>query len=367
MCGLCGVFGHVGLNEKKFLKHLQVCSQLRGIDSSGVALAFQDRSKMTPRVLTALGGFESLVDSHPTVFDVNDWTLNSHQIQCVIGHHRHATKGAVNIDNAHPFLFSNIMGCHNGTVHNTHTLEDSNYTDTDSENILRSLNEDVKNVQKTVEFLNGAWALTWYDMRDESLHVLRNAERTLFTLKSKDGKTMFWASEVWMLMSAALRSTLQMEEKVHDVKQDKHRVYVIGDKGVVELKTSTKAKGGQTRNFTTGTGNKSRTYTPTQYPAPARVGVPHNHYPASALPKYTNNVIEFEETYAKTTGGIYITRRSYEERTKSGCTYCSDPITWDQRKEITWFDPEYPVCKDCETCTQEMIEKANATGTKAVN
>ena len=67
-------------------------------------------------------------------------------------------------------------------------------------------------VEDTIAKLNGAFALTWYDRENETMNMIRNTERTLYTVMSKDRKTMFWASEDWMLIVALRRAGIEHTE-----------------------------------------------------------------------------------------------------------------------------------------------------------
>ena len=109
MCGLCGVFGWIGQTEKEALMHLQIFSQLRGIDSTGVAVVPLS-SKDDAEVFTALGGLENLVYTHPKVFKDVNWLLDKYGLRCIISHRRRATVGKITEENIHPFDVNNIIG-----------------------------------------------------------------------------------------------------------------------------------------------------------------------------------------------------------------------------------------------------------------
>lgn len=128
----------------------------------------------------------------------NFWRDN-HNV--VIGHNRWATQGAVNNINAHPFTFDTIHGVHNGTLRNQRLLDDSNDFEVDSENIYYHMARN--GVADTVAKLNGAYVLVWYDSADNTLNMVRNKERPLFFCYSENRKSIFWASERWMLTVAA--------------------------------------------------------------------------------------------------------------------------------------------------------------------
>ena len=94
MCGLCGVYGSIGKAEKHAFNILQMFSQLRGRDSTGVGLIYHNK-KTKPVVLKSVGGQESLVTAYPLHFDQFSWSLDEENLVCIIGHNRWATVGAV--------------------------------------------------------------------------------------------------------------------------------------------------------------------------------------------------------------------------------------------------------------------------------
>ena len=116
MCGLCGVLGFIGPEEKKAFASLQIFSQLRGRDSTGLTVLPHTPGEPI-KIFKELGGFEALVMQNKDAFDQRTWLLNTVTSgKCFIGHHRHATSGSIDKESAHPFDLDNIVGCHNGTL-----------------------------------------------------------------------------------------------------------------------------------------------------------------------------------------------------------------------------------------------------------
>lgn len=131
----------------------------------------------------------------------------------VIGHNRYATEGGISNRTAHPFNIDHISGVHNGTIKfadRRNVLDDWEDFDVDSENIYHHM---AKNgVDDTIKKLNGAYALVWHDANEGTINMVRNDARTLHFVYSKDEKTMFWASERWMLQVAANKCNVDIQE-----------------------------------------------------------------------------------------------------------------------------------------------------------
>ena len=118
MCGIFGfakTSGHQTENQLEMLKdvltELADESSIRGTDSTGVSI-IQPNSRRT---------YKTLLDSS-TLVGTGDWTelLDSINVDTTIaiGHVRLATHGIVKTRNAHPFHVGDVIGAHNGIIHN---------------------------------------------------------------------------------------------------------------------------------------------------------------------------------------------------------------------------------------------------------
>jgi len=196
LCGHVGIAGNLAFKDEAFMKKLLHLDYFRGTDSTGLA-------SIRPNGDTYL----AKVASHPLdLFDCGRFktALNGMQSSVFIGHNRAATKGKVNAMNAHPFECEHIVGAHNGT------LETSSWealkkatgieTGTDSESIFWAIAK--LGIEETVKLLQGAWALVWYDKKDESMFFLRNDERPLWYAFSEKRDKFFWSSE-WEILRMA--------------------------------------------------------------------------------------------------------------------------------------------------------------------
>lgn len=203
MCGIVGCAGDITVKAKDAFRTLLVLDTLRGPHSTGVASI-------------GAGGDWNLVKKKGNPWDLFDSreynSMMGYASYALIGHNRYATKGKINNINAHPFEFKNVVGCHNGTIRGQHRLIDHQRFEVDSENIFHSI-ENV-GLEDTLAVLEGAYALTYWDKRSEDLVLLRNSERPLFYVMTPGDKTVFWASEKWMLTVALQRCGIKYGEVV---------------------------------------------------------------------------------------------------------------------------------------------------------
>lgn len=208
---------------------------LRGPHSTGVATISLREKKDELHVLKSLGQPYELYAAHPHHF--KDGIVRGNNLDCIIGHNRYATQGAVTVDNAHPFEFPNLIGVHNGTVEQW-SLVNFHQADqyvVDSQIIFSELSHN-NDLQKIWDKAWGAMALVWWDKRDRCLHVANNGERPLHFAYTQDKSTMFWASERWMLDVALGKSSLKTSP-VQSFKKNTHYTFDLFDPQIVVTET----------------------------------------------------------------------------------------------------------------------------------
>lgn len=201
MCGIVGMAGDLDheLRTKIFKDMLDAC-QSRGRDSTGVIRVKPGGEEYT---------WAKQLGSPAYLYDSKMWDRHiDGASQVLIGHCRHKTSGGTEVKNAHPFDFpeKGIVGVHNGTLQRHHMLDTYHHSKVDSEVLYGHLAEN--GVEETFKTVEGAYACAWWDNDASTLNFIRNDQRPLWFTWSKDLKTMFWASEIWMFGAVARKKAL---------------------------------------------------------------------------------------------------------------------------------------------------------------
>ena len=359
MCGLCGVFGLVGPEERKAFSYLQCFSQLRGRDSTGLAVISYTRNAPI-QLFKELGGVETLVLDNPDVFDPNNWQVKAAVGGlCFIGHHRYCTSGAITAANAHPFDLDNIVGCHNGTL-SEYSIKDLPSYDKDlidSQIILKEIDSG-RVLKEIVEDIRGVWALVWWDKVSQTLNMCRNKERALYIAMVSEGRSLFWASESWMLDVALRRAGFTKDKfDILETTPNKHLIWGRNTKYKIELKDSLDAEAKDDIDWDPWVYGQERI----EKERAKVIDIRQNkrgkgRSKVQNYPKYGRDKVqighqeEFTEVYAKAFDGMYIMKIEYEYLTKRGCSWCSDTdsVSWERRDSVSWYAEDHPVCEVCD-------------------
>lgn len=220
MCGLVGVAGEIDAKILKVFNDMMIFNTIRGRDSTGVASVSRGTNNFDLFKQTVHASVLQEFKGYDRVAAVGRKAL--------IGHARSATVGTVSVGNAHPFVFSKIVGAHNGTIpyHAKSDLPRHNEFDTDSEALFNAIND--QGLSKTIGSLTGgAYALTWFDNENNTMNLLRNDERPLIFGVINDGRTLIWASESYFIRAACERHHIEHEKSLFVLPINRHYRWVI--------------------------------------------------------------------------------------------------------------------------------------------
>lgn len=205
MCGLVGAFGSSLYNaDEDFFKDGLIASQLRGQDSTGIALVHGKKFNST--ILKAAQDASLFVSRE----DVRKVFNKHHDIKVMMGHTRYATHGTVCDPNAHPFEHEHIVLAHNGGIWNKKDLPDGDKFQVDSEAICHSVAK--IGAIETLRKINGAFALSFFDFDEGRFNLIRNEGRPLFYAKHKHRSSWYYASEGEMLLWILRRNKIDFDD-----------------------------------------------------------------------------------------------------------------------------------------------------------
>lgn len=287
---MCGLSGMISLSRNKapaasaydIFLNLFITSQLRGQDSAGVATLWEahpdkHNKKLPPRRgCFYKKGLLSPVEAWLTCEEAvglnklkgkNKDKFEEPKIYHAMAHSRHATKGEISDENAHPFVFGNgrFIGTHNGTIFNAPFVYTSllksgtplpNTTEapvdysteevTDSEIVLYCIYR--YGIEAVYPLITGAWAFVWYSEIDNTINFIRNSQRTLFYGFDTGSDVLFYSSEKMMLQFAGSREAGRLEDStlrefpihtLHTLSLDKHQVLNTTSKDIEWTSTKT--------------------------------------------------------------------------------------------------------------------------------
>lgn len=173
MCGILGV-STLNKNTKPIIPFLAWAMQSRGSDSWGASNGVE--------VIKHMGKIRK------SFYLPSNWSQNP-----VFVHTRAASRGVVNIENAHPHMIGNIIGIHNGTLSNhseLNTKYSRNY-DVDTAHIFHHISEGLE-----LDDISGTAVLAWFDKEHPGqMFLCRINSSSLDVVKLKTGEIIF-ASEM---------------------------------------------------------------------------------------------------------------------------------------------------------------------------
>jgi len=200
MCGIVGFISKredgASTTEAKVLRELAAVDVVRGYDGTGMFYYKEKPGKDKTR-LWWLKEAETATE----FLTKNSWEAHALDAQFVVVHNRASTVGGDTHDNTHPFIETNVLGVHNGTVHGWRAI-DAN-AKMDSHALIKMLSDEDPDPAHVGRLLGGAtieagaYSLVWWDHRIDRLRFARNTSRPM-TMASTYGAVWF-ASELRML------------------------------------------------------------------------------------------------------------------------------------------------------------------------
>ncbi len=375
MCGLVGIAGALEFRDEATMKRLLIYDYFRGPDSTGFAALRKNGDSHVVKVA-----------SHPIdLFGMKrfDEALSGYTSLAFLGHNRLATKGKVNGLNAHPFQCGHIIGAHNGTL-DAASWKRLNAvigyeTDVDSHAIFLciekiGIEETVKLMEEGRSYTDGAWALSWIDLKTNSLHFLRNKHRPLWYAYSEDFNKVLWASE-WQFIDMATKLNDKNPYKIYRDK-DGYGFWEMQENYLYTFDLAKLKDGYKERPKPRVKMLKGREPGPVGGHAPFQYG---RHTPTpTPTPQITDKTTMFrgkttsngsktgadtssnavllvplDGTKAEPFGG-YLSEENFKGLARYGCSWCSDEL-------LDWTTPGYVIYEEtgqilCPKCSEHSNE-----------
>jgi hypothetical protein len=173
---MCGIVGYITtdddtrtISKERFFREGLYANALRGMDSTGIMSLTKDFHWSWQKQAVPASDF--IRDAGFQKREIKSW--------CAVGHGRAATIGKITTDNAHPFNVDDIILVHNGTLRSTYYLDHQcPDMDVDSQVLTYNLAQvEPGAAHEVLSKLQGAYALVWFDIRDETVNFARNSER----------------------------------------------------------------------------------------------------------------------------------------------------------------------------------------------
>ena len=184
MCGLITILSkkdaYLPQAYESIFKQLLYVNALRGFDSTGVCKINYNYNPEIEKDILAAGSF---------LFKNNNKLLFSGR--ALLGHNRAATKGSITIEYAHPHQVDNITLIHNGTLYNHTKL-----VNVPSDSLAITTKFATNDPKEIIPQLEGSFALIWYDSKNKSYHWIRNDQRPLALLETKDAYVLVSESDM---------------------------------------------------------------------------------------------------------------------------------------------------------------------------
>lgn len=205
MCGLVGIINR-GTNKLESDKLIKVfnqslyCGVLRGLHGTGILGV--DSAGGATYYKKALPSYDFIeLTKAKAIINANNTFL--------CGHNRYATQGSHTAENAHPFYHGNIVMFHNGTLDSWKWMAPDKKFSVDSEYLVHYISKST-NIAETLEEIEGAYSLVWYNSLEKTLNFARNKDRPMFFGIIKGSESLIYASEEGMIEWLASRNGIEL-------------------------------------------------------------------------------------------------------------------------------------------------------------
>lgn len=207
MCGLFGVVTGERVPELSgFLHDFTIMGTLRGEDSTGFFQVKKGTGATRIFKMPYSGELVAKTSGAKSIYAA------AAEMPVTIGHNRFATRGAVSLENCHPFEHASsdryVVGAHNGYFNGWASKEDGIEFNVDSDWAYYRIHK--FGGQEALKKLHGAYALLWYE-NDGKLRMAVNGQRELHFAFVHKKNTMLIGSEASMLWAAAARNNIDIE------------------------------------------------------------------------------------------------------------------------------------------------------------
>lgn len=200
---MCGIYGFSKLGNNCTLSNdtvryivntLAIGNESRGKDSVGIGIIDNEGR---PFVFKKIGDVEKFLETPAIQGKLVDRVNN--ETRSIFGHTRQATTGEVTLINAQPFVYSHILGTHNGVIGNYQsiikTYDLKPLTTCDSEVIFGLLcqNDTLQKQAESLTVLEGYFSLAWYNLKTPGKIYFAKDYNVLSIYRGKD--FVIWSSE----------------------------------------------------------------------------------------------------------------------------------------------------------------------------
>jgi predicted glutamine amidotransferase len=331
MCGIVGIVSNLPLTvkEKTVFKWLSYFDYTRGKHSTGYITGDQNQNitmlkrQGSPQQLWEDPNVRSLITPEG-MFLASD-------LKFIVGHNRAATRGLINTKNAHPFMTKHITGVHNGTVAmGLEKLPSFKEFEVDSEAVFNAIAENWT-VEKLEQELVVSFSLVWHNAEKNSLSIVRNSQRPMYTATRSDSQGLVFASEDWMIdIALDIAGESDKYEEAQKLPELELWEFDLLAKDVVGslCKTEIARK-------------------PFKKPYESLTKEDDSEAKHSYLGSYYSDIWFYPKKA--------FNQKEFERISKYGCSMCASPIPFVDYSENNvrfLYDESNPVCADCVTTTE---------------